>query len=113
MKILDQNLKAKIVQESYKEGATVASLAKKYGVSTSAIDRWRQSSSSEEKIEGKEVEDKFIKAPIQKSRVIAKLKKAELCKILEDQGIQAPTPPLESFSKKELVAMLKKLLGMN
>jgi len=78
MKILDQNLKAKIVQESYKEGATVAILAKKYGVSTSAIDRWRQSSSSEEKIEGKEVEDKFIKVPIQKSRVIAKLKKAEL-----------------------------------
>ena len=48
MKILDQNLKAKIVQESYKEGATVASLAKKYGVSTSAIHRWRQSTSSEE-----------------------------------------------------------------
>ena len=78
MKILDQNLKAKIVQESYKESATVASLAKKYGVSTSAIDRWRQSSSSEEKMEDKEVEDKFIKVPIQKSRVIAKLKKAEL-----------------------------------
>ena len=45
MKILDQNLKAKIVQESYKEGATVVSLAKKYGVSTSAIHRWRQSTS--------------------------------------------------------------------
>ena len=54
MKILDQNLKAKIVQESYKEGATVVSLAKKYGVSTSAIHRWRQSTSSEEKIEDKE-----------------------------------------------------------
>ena len=78
MKILDQNLKAKIVQESYKEGATVVSLAKKYGISTSAIHRWRQSNSSEEKIEDKEVEDKFIKVPIQKSTIIAKLKKAEL-----------------------------------
>ena len=78
MKILDLNLKAKIARESYEEGCTVASLAKKYGVSTSAIHRWRQSSSSEEKMEDKEVEDKFIKVPIQKPRVIAKLKKAEL-----------------------------------
>ncbi len=43
----------------------------------------------------------------------SKLKKAELCKILEAQGIQAPTPPLESFSKKELVAMLKKVMGIS
>ncbi len=43
----------------------------------------------------------------------SKLKKAELCKILEAQGIQAPTPPLESFSKKELVAMLKKAMGIS
>ena len=78
MKILGPNLKAKIVQESYKEGGIVVSLAKKYGVSTSAIHRWRQSSSSEEKIEDKEVEDQFIKVPIQKSTVIAKLKKVEL-----------------------------------
>ena len=78
MKILDPNLKAKIVKESHKEGATVVSLAKKYGVSTSAIHRWRQSSSSEEKNEDKEVKDKFIKVPIQKSTIIAKLKKAEL-----------------------------------
>lgn len=78
MKILDPNLKGKIVKESYKEGVTVVSLSKKYGVSTSAIHRWRQSSNSEEKIEGKEFEDKFIKVPIQKSTVIAKLKKAEL-----------------------------------
>ena len=78
MKILDPSSKAKIVRESYEEGCTVASLAKKYGVSTSAIHRWRQSSSGEEKIEDNEVEDKFIKVPIQKSRVVAKLKKAEL-----------------------------------
>ena len=43
----------------------------------------------------------------------SKLKKAELCKTLEAQGIKAPPPPLESFSKKELVAMLKRLLGMS
>ena len=42
----------------------------------------------------------------------SKLKKAELCKTLEAQGIQAPPPPLESFSKKELVAMLKTFLGL-
>jgi len=78
MKILDPSSKAKIVKESYKEGCTVVSLAKKYGVSTSAIHRWRQGSGGEEKMEGKEVEDKFIKVPIQKSTIIAKLKKAEL-----------------------------------
>ena len=78
MKILDPSSKTKIVRESYEEGCTVASLAKKYGVSTSAIHRWRKSSSSEEKLEDKEVEDKFIKVPIQKSTIIAKLKKAEL-----------------------------------
>ena len=42
----------------------------------------------------------------------SKLKKAELCKTLEAQGIQAPPPPLESFRKKELVAMLKTFLGL-
>ena len=78
MKILDPSSKAKIVKESYEEGCTVASLAKKYGVSTSAIHRWRQGSGGEEKMEGKEIEDKFIKVPIQKSTIIAKLKKAEL-----------------------------------
>ena len=40
----------------------------------------------------------------------SKLKKPELCKALEGQGVQAPPPPLESFSKKELVAMLKQLM---
>ena len=42
----------------------------------------------------------------------SKLKKADLCQTLETQGIQAPPPPLESFSKKELVKMLKQFLGM-
>ena len=43
---------------------------------------------------------------------VSKLKKADLCQALEAQGIQAPPPPLESFSKKELVAMLKTLLEL-
>ena len=43
----------------------------------------------------------------------SKLKKADLCKTLEAKGIQAPPPPLESFSKRELVSMLKKFLGIS
>ena len=43
----------------------------------------------------------------------SKLKKLELCKALEAEGVQPPPPLLESFSKKELVAMLKQVLGMN
>ena len=43
----------------------------------------------------------------------SKLKKLDLCKALEAQGIEAPPPPLESFSKKELVTMLKKVLGLS
>ena len=42
----------------------------------------------------------------------SKLKKAELCQALEAKGVQAPPPPLKSFSKKQLVAMLKTVLGM-
>lgn len=41
----------------------------------------------------------------------SKMKKPELCRALEAKGVQPPAPPLESFSKKELVAMLKGLLG--
>ena len=78
MKILDPSSKAKIVKESYEEGCTVLSLAKKYGASTSTIHRWRQGSGNEGKMQDKEDEDKFIKVPIQQSTVIAKLKKAEL-----------------------------------
>ena len=40
----------------------------------------------------------------------SKLKKPELCIALEGKGVQAPHPPLESFSKKELVAMLKQVM---
>ena len=44
-------------------------------------------------MEGKEVEDKFIKVPIQKSTVIAKLKKAELvyekCRLAIDGEISS------------------------
>ena len=43
----------------------------------------------------------------------SKLKKLELCKALEAEGVQPPPPLLESFSKKELVAMLKQMLGID
>ena len=42
----------------------------------------------------------------------SKWKKPELCRALEAEGVQAPPPPLESFSKRELVAMLKQVLGI-
>ena len=42
----------------------------------------------------------------------SKLKKPELCRSLETKGVQPPPPPLESFSKKELVAMLRTVLGL-
>ena len=45
-------------------------------------------------------------------RGYSKLKKADLCQALNDQGVQAPPPPLDRFSKKELVAMLKTLLEL-
>ena len=41
----------------------------------------------------------------------SKLKKADLARLLEKQGIEAPPRPLESFSKKELVALVRQLLG--
>ena len=43
----------------------------------------------------------------------SKWKKPDLCKALEAEGVQPPPPPLESFSKKELVAMLKQVLGID
>ncbi len=41
----------------------------------------------------------------------SKLQKAALAKVLEDHGVTPPPPPLESFSKKELIALVKQLLG--
>ena len=42
----------------------------------------------------------------------SKLKKPELTKLLTANGVTPPPPPLGSFTKKELVAMLKKVLGL-
>ena len=42
---------------------------------------------------------------------VSRLRKAELAARLEAVGATPPPRPLESFSKKELVSMLKTLLG--
>jgi hypothetical protein len=34
-----------------------------------------------------------------------------LAKVLEDHGVTPPPPPLESFSKKELIALVRQLLA--
>lgn len=41
----------------------------------------------------------------------SKLQKAALAKVLEDHGVTPPPPPLESFTKKELIALVRQLLG--
>jgi hypothetical protein len=41
----------------------------------------------------------------------SKLNKAGLAQVLERHGVTPPPPPLESFSKKELIALLRQLLG--
>ena len=41
----------------------------------------------------------------------SKLKKADLARVLEQHGIEPPPRPLESFSKKELVAVVRQLIG--
>jgi hypothetical protein len=40
----------------------------------------------------------------------SRLKKAELADLLERQGVEPPPPPLESFSKAELIALVRQLL---
>ena len=41
----------------------------------------------------------------------SKLKKADLAKVLEQHGLEPPPRPLESFSKKELIGLVKQLLN--
>jgi len=41
----------------------------------------------------------------------SKLKKADLAKVLEQHGLEPPPRPLESFSKKELVGLVRQLIG--
>lgn len=40
-----------------------------------------------------------------------RLQKPALAELLESHGVTPPPPPLESFSKKELIAMVRQLLG--
>ena len=42
---------------------------------------------------------------------VSKLRKAELAARLEKEGVTPPQRPLESFTKKELVSMLRTLIG--
>lgn len=41
----------------------------------------------------------------------SKLRKAGLAQALERHGVVPPPPPLESFTKKELIALVKQLMG--
>lgn len=41
----------------------------------------------------------------------SKLQKDALAKVLEHHGVAPPPPPLESFTKKELIALVRQLLG--
>jgi hypothetical protein len=41
----------------------------------------------------------------------SKLKKAALAMALEEHGVTPPPPPLESFTKKELIALVRQLVG--
>jgi len=42
----------------------------------------------------------------------SKLKKAGLVAALKQQGVEPPPRPIESFTKKELVSLVKQLMGM-
>ena len=41
----------------------------------------------------------------------SKLKKVDLAELLSSSGVQPPPRPLESFPKKELVSILRQILG--
>jgi hypothetical protein len=41
----------------------------------------------------------------------SKLQKEALAKVLERHGVNPPPPPLESFTKKELIALVRQLMG--
>ena len=43
----------------------------------------------------------------------SKLKKADLARVLEQHGVEPPPRPLESFSKKELVGLVRQLMESN
>jgi hypothetical protein len=42
----------------------------------------------------------------------SKLKKADLARLLEQHGVEPPPRPLESFSKKELIGLVRTLMAM-
>ena len=42
----------------------------------------------------------------------SKYKKADLAKVLQQHGVEPPPRPLESFSKSELVSLVKQLMAL-
>jgi hypothetical protein len=46
-------------------------------------------------------------------RGYSKLSKEALARVLEDHGVAPPPPPLESFTKKELIALVRQLLALS
>ena len=42
----------------------------------------------------------------------SKLSKDALARVLEDHGVTPPPPPLESFTKKELITLVRQLLAL-
>ena len=75
MQITNSTQKAKILDESYKNGCSVTMLAKKYGISESTIHRWREKNKKQENL------GDFIEVPIKEEKVErekVRLKRAEL-----------------------------------
>jgi len=42
---------------------------------------------------------------------LSKYKKADMARVLEQHGVEPPPRPLESFSKTELIALVRQLIG--
>ncbi len=73
--MINSTQKARILDESYKNGGSVTTLAKKYGISEGTIHRWREKNKKQANT------GHFIEVPIKEEKVDrekVKLKKAEL-----------------------------------
>jgi transposase-like protein len=75
MKMINSTQKARILDESYKNGGSVATLAKKHGISEGTIHRWREKNKKQENM-GDFIEVTIKEEKVEREKV--KLKKAEL-----------------------------------